>query len=654
MLQNIKNNHTRILDSKLYNGFYYDYMLYKGEIVRQSLDDINGMAIADFCSLDIASGVLYSTVTWSGATSKGVHMEDIGLTGMDNGLIHFKKDRITNKEFLDLYFNSTYNIKCGDKRLFLTPVTGNTQMYKYPMYLVNDGEEKYISFRGGFYQGFFKLEGFDYQVLPNVLNRDYVFHFDIRPRSDYEVGVDTVNYTHSANTGIFFFMGTRAENKFWPFYKTSESGMTELMKEDAQSEGYFSGCGESGETYNIRENNVVFNEGEWLLDEPQVKEKPKEEGYFILGDGYYVFDWYKDLDDKVKPTSGKTIVTNGKIEAGTNYLNTYDFYPNAVCGCEDCDKPQPQPKPEPECDACCEEYFIDEYFNNLCPEKDNGKMIEDAYIDNSSTKIDPTGESYTDSDGHEFTKRGYFEIETDNKFILFDRTPSGFTTDNWVDGSKVVLYGRKDWPNVNYFLLMDRTPTGYTTETIDQYNEENGIDYNIYKDIRNNVFALRVREDGAIGYKIGALNCDEDNVNHYEVKEEYSKPGIIKFDQWNSINVRFAVINPAFDKCDTRSRKMRMMIYVNGFLVFISKELDTFVFKALDEVYQKQEAVPYNISLGGGSIGLMETILPNYYAISDYILPIERDFCGTFLGDIKCFKIYEGFINYSAIANYLS
>ena len=142
MLQNIKNNHTRILDSKLYNGEYYDFMLYKGETVWQSLDDINGMVIADFCSLDIASGVLYSTVTWSGATNGGVHMEDIGLTGVDNGLIHFRKDRVSNREFLDIYFNSTYDIQSGDTRMFMSPVTGNTQMYKYPMYLVNDNGEK--------------------------------------------------------------------------------------------------------------------------------------------------------------------------------------------------------------------------------------------------------------------------------------------------------------------------------------------------------------------------------------------------------------------------------------------------------------------------------------------------------------------------------
>ena len=653
MLQNIKNNHTRIIDSKLYNGFYYDFMLYKGEVVRQSLLDIDGMAIADFSELHIASGILYSTVTWSGATNGGVEMEDIGLTGMDNGLIHFRKDRISNKEFLDLYLNSKYSIESGDTRLFLSPVTGNTLMYKYPMYLVNDGQ-KYISFRGGFYQGFFKLEGFDYQVLPMSYNRDYIFHFELRPRSDYQIDIDTVNYTHSANTGIFFFMGTRAENKFWPFYNTPDSATTGLMKEDAQNEGYFSGCGESGETYNVRKNDVILQEADWLKDELPAP-PPKEEGYFILGDGYYVFDWYKDLDDRVRPSkTGATIVVDNEAPAPkTTFLNEYDFRPDAVC-CVDCSpKPQPIP-PSGQCNPCCEEYFIDEYFNNNCPEVDNGKAIDSEYIYSAATIIDETGESYTDSDGHGLTKRGYYEIETDNKFLIFDRTDEGITVDKWEEGMRVKLYGRKDWPNINYFLIMDRTDTGYTVDTIDQYNETHGYDYNIYKDIRNNVFALRVREDGAIGYRYGVLNCDDDNVNHYEVKEEYSKPGIVKFDRWNSINVRFAVINPTFDKCDTRQRKMRLMIYVNGFLVFISKELDTLLFKALDEVYQKQEAVPYNISLGGGSLGLLETILPNYYAISDYILPIERDFCGTFLGDIKSFKIYQGFVNYSAIANYLS
>ena len=237
---------------------------------------------------------------------------------------------------------------------------------------------------------------------------------------------------------------------------------------------------------------------------------------------------------------------------------------------------------------------------------------------------------------------------------MFDRTEDGFTTDNWIEGTRVTLTGRTDWPNANYFIIMNRTETGYTTDTIDQYNETHGYDYDIYKDIRNNVFSLRVTENGAIGYRYGMLNCDDDVENHYEVFEEYSKDGMVKMDEWNSINVRFAIINPAQDKCDKRPRRMRIMIYVNGFLKFISKELDSFSFRGLDETVERQEGVPYNISLGGGSIGLLETILPNYYKIPEYILPIERDYCGTFIGDIRSFQIYQGFLGYSCILNYLS
>ena len=100
---------------------------------------------------------------------------------------------------------------------------------------------------------------------------------------------------------------------------------------------------------------------------------------------------------------------------------------------------------------------------------------------------------------------------------------------------------------------------------------------------------------------------------------------------------------------------MKLYFYVNGFLIFISKGLDLFKFRELYQEYsEKQETVPYNISLGGGTLGLLETIMPNYYAISEYILPIEKDFCGAFMGDIKSFKMYGGFLDYSAISNYLS
>ena len=106
MFQNIKKNHTKILDSKLYSGHYYDYMLYKGEVYAQSLDDVSGMAIADFSTLNIVDGILYSTVTWKDAVCSDVTMRDIGLTGVDNGYITYDKDKISNREFLEIFLHS--------------------------------------------------------------------------------------------------------------------------------------------------------------------------------------------------------------------------------------------------------------------------------------------------------------------------------------------------------------------------------------------------------------------------------------------------------------------------------------------------------------------------------------------------------------------
>jgi hypothetical protein len=279
----------------------------------------------------------------------------------------------------------------------------------------------------------------------------------------------------------------------------------------------------------------------------------------------------------------------------------------------------------PETNIPCNDYFSDTYLD------ENIKIDNKEFINN-----------FTDSEGRKLDSFGGTEIESDNKFLMFDRTPNGFTTKNWVEGTKVLLTDNRNYPNANYFLLMNRTKTGYTVDSIENYNEEHKREYNIYNDIENNVFALRITDDGAIGYKYGVHDCENDN--KYKLIEEYSKIGLIKTDEWNTINV----------KCTkTTTNTMKLFFYINGYLVFVSKDLAPFNFKALNDVKERQEGVPYNISLGGGTLGLMETILPDYYTILDKVLPIEKDFCGTFIGDIKSFKMYEGQIDYSSIKNYL-
>lgn len=513
MKQNIKNNNTRNIASKLYSGNYYDFMLFKGETKEYNKSYLDSLSIADFSALNIKNGCLYSDKIWDKAINDGIELNNIGFTGIDNGLIAYRKDRVSNTEFLNLFLKSNFKIDYDDKRLFMAPITGNTLQYTYPIFLKKDNE-KYLACKGGFFQGFFKLYGNKYQVLPDEIEDNLMLHFELRPRSDYQIETNTINHKHPNNKGIFFYIGTRAENKFWEYYEKDLEILEQLNKNES---------------------------------------------------------------------------SNIKV----------------------CSKPN------------INDYIKDDY------------MTKDIIITDDF--------SFTDSKGREHNIHGYNEIETDNKFLLFDRTKDGYTINNWVEGSKAKIVDINNCDNPNYFLLMNKTKTGYTINTIDSYKETHIKSYDLYKDIINNAFALRINENGAIGYRY--IVSDECNNKKISILEEYSKDDIVEIDKWNNINVKFVVIN---------KDKMKILFYVNGNLVLVSKDIQKFNLKNLNDVAEKQECVPYNISLGGGSIGLMEAIYPNYYDIPKYILPIENYFCGSFIGDIKSFKMYNGNIDYSIVKDYLS
>lgn len=648
--QNILNNNVRSIDCKLLEDEYFDYMLYKGEVYGSN--NISEMTIANFsCPFLIENGVLYSTSTWVDAKNNGVLLEDIGFTGPDNGFISFRKDRISNKDYLDILTGSTYEIEEDDTRLFLSPITGNTLNFDYPMFLDEDETGCFLAFQGGFYQGFYKLFGKEwcYQTLPNGPDYEWNLYFDIRPRSDYKVGVTTVNHIHPENKGIFFYLGTRSENKFWPLYKTDEE-VTNPLKRIPDDDNYTNAeiCGEESDT-DFNKINVVHED--YMADEPEeIPESYFEDDYIVSAstddcpcaaqrlaeeqnkhENYDFDNSYLSEDDNDDVTFTISDIYEYKYQEDSNCCEK-----GLNCGTSDYKEPYK-----------CDNFFQDDFYNDECY---NGpKAIEDEYLGQDADIVE---DDITDSFGHALTKKGYYEIESDNKFLMFDRTKDGFTVNNWIEGTKVTLTARQDWANINYFPIMNRTCTGYTVDNIYKYQEENSIPYNIYKDIKNNAFCLRITDDGAIGYRYSVLDCEAENEQHYAVREEYSKPGVVKIDEWNKIVVKIAILNPMAPNgkyINKGHRKMKLYFYVNGFLVFISKELDEFNFRELNDAYQKQEGVPYSISLGGGTQGLLESILPDYYNTPDYIFPIEKDFCGTFLGDIKSFKIIDGNVNFFTI-----
>ena len=96
---------------------------------------------------------------------------------------------------------------------------------------------------------------------------------------------------------------------------------------------------------------------------------------------------------------------------------------------------------------------------------------------------------------------------------------------------------------------------------------------------------------------------------------------------------------------------MKLYFYVDGKLVYITKELPSLKLHELNDLYEKQEGVPYNISIGGGTQGLAETILVNYMLEPTRIYPLEENFAGTFIGYMKSFKFYNCGLEYMNILN---
>ena len=120
--------------------------------------------------------------------------------------------------------------------------------------------------------------------------------------------------------------------------------------------------------------------------------------------------------------------------------------------------------------------------------------------------------------------------------------------------------------------------------------------------------ALKINDDWSVGYRYLINDCD--NENGYSVVEEKTYPEKINPNSWNVINVVCKILRGGTDDCGLSfgNRKMRIYIYVNGYLKLVSKELPEFRFRELDDFYDKQECVPYNISLGGGTQGLIESM----------------------------------------------
>lgn len=584
--------------------------------------------------------------TWESATSIGYTLYNITYTGVDNGLFLFRKDRITNKEFVDFFKNNKYRIEQDDYRIKLHAVSGNTQLYDYPL-VIHDG---YVEFNGGFYQGFFKTECGKYQVLPTEFNdgETYNFEFTLKRSNLQKESDKTLNDKYPENKGIFFFLGVRAENKWIYLYDKDD--------EDNLEACFQLGMGDFVEDGDIDKNSYII--GNFSDLDVEFVEDP-----VIDIDNYTNFNYYDEELYAIDACDWKNMSDYLEIPYISS-ANTIDEtlsheVMNSWC-CQDSEPSRPKYELLPFYTGCaCQRQYKLVKVDNESQDDDTvhgcDAFGEDDYIDGwdglgsldectdyVESELDISDFEYYTDNGFNLSDANLYYFYTDNKFMMFDRTCDGMTVDKWIDGTEFMYYGRKNNFKGNLFILMNRTKTGYTVNNIDELRDKDANEYNPYSDLYDNAMAFRITDDGQIGYRLLSMDCSNEGRDKTSLIEGYSSLGVIPLDEWVVVNVRLSFLG---------ADKMKLLFYVNGKLKYVSKELPRLRLRQLNDLYEKQEGVPYNMSLGGGSQGLAETIQYNYMLNPTRVYPIERYFGGSFIGYIKTFKIYDCFMEQLQISN---
>lgn len=548
-MSNILNHNRKLIDFVLTNEDYWDFHL-SSEIgyggAKEGLSTECLSAYIDFNDPECVfwdDAMSKGDYVWDNALNDGVVLDYIGVTGLDNGFITYQKDRITNKEFLDIFLHSTYETKSDDKRLHLKKVNGNNQIYDYSNDIVHIDNMDVNKLNGGFYQGFFKIFDKNYQILPYKIVNGWNFEVRLK-KSELTNDKFTINDAHPDNKGMFLYIGTRAENKWWEMYSVKQEFDKSL---------------------------ISYTTGE------------------------YVDDYYTTESDDIN----------------SSYLQKDETH------------------------SKCEQY------------------VEDGYIADDERITD--NEELTTAEGFNFNQPNITQYDSDNKFLLFNRTDDGFNVKNWEEGTTVTFYDIKHPDIGNYFQLFHRGKDGYTIKNIEELIEEKNKEYNVLNDLYRNALGFQIKDNGSIGFKYLIKDCESETEN-YKIEELFSKEGIIKNNEWYTINIKILptipknIINPLCDGLSTSTtEKMIICIYVNGKLKLKSGSLPMLNLKELNDLSDKQQTVPFAISLGGGTQGLCDVVNLNYRELPKYELPLEKNFCGSFVGYIRHFRFYSCPLNLTEI-----
>lgn len=587
-MANLLNFNFNKLDLKLSNSDYWDFFLAADATDGDCYPLEAGPCLVVWYDFNVPSiyesntNSIYSLVTWDKAVNTGYTLNTIGLTGIDNGLITFDKQAgdDSNLALLSALTGSTLVIPANDMRLNLNRVTGTTQDFVYPIDLLIDSDFEYANLCGGFYQGFYKLDGNSYEVLPTRVNQSWAAEFWVKPQNLCSNSEPILNDVNPNNKGFFFYMGARAENKFWNIWEGADTGCTvSCSASTACTDTVNEWCTIPKES----EISIVGDYGKAIpLDPPQVEIDLITNGFLIYGRAH-----------------------DGSVPKSTEEEGTIIYQPHdeIITGDTSC-----------RCNVCGQNHD-GLGTKNVCTY--DGKGI--AVVSTSSVLTNH-----------------------DNPFLIYGRARK---------------HGRScgchscTGPNDGFGGETVATFSGRTSP-------ETQVNYSL--DVFDNALGFRITDDGRIGYRLLSFtgHCETNSlgedvyVSGVTVEEGYSEAGIITPEMWSYVVIKFSTDYK--DDCELEivsPRKGKLSFYINGKLKYFIDEFDEFVARRLNEYKDKQIGVPFNISLGGGSQGLVESQTFDGRDPSDRNLYIEENFAGTFIGGISQFKFNICDLRYCQIQN---
>jgi hypothetical protein len=579
---------------------------------------------------------------------------DIGLTGVDNGLVKkIKGDSINftnglypdSLKFQRLYFDrrmkffqTTTNVPQNNK------FSGISQYTTYQMVTKNDPfVGRYVELYGGFYQGFYKLFGYDYEILPERMNKGWSIEMVLKPRfvDEYSPppGYTTLNRIYPNNKNTFFYMGNRAENKFYHYADGSPKCDPSYVRVTSELKDCFETCACCD--YDIQNSRCIY-----------VYPPRPIGGVYDPHVNYGCNLCNGDYETKVTcgcgcdlepcetcgwmcfPHKCKTIIVPTPTPTPT---------PSAIPPCDYTPVDIPCPKTTPCCTSCpscgcdtcgCPPAEPSTIFNSVEDTCEKDPKMDDL-SNNFSLRL--CGDPKNPGIGIRAIKITG-QCETTGSCITGQTYVTGYTI---VDICTPPIYPyclsvNPEWLNYEHWFIVNVVWERYTYFDYCDLRWFGGLDQitrvEFLQSLANNDIAL-IAPPYTNGYEIAG-------------------------------QVELVSLNQTWLD-ETKFRMGRLKIYINGRIFYTVEDFEEVIPRALNTDKEKQVGVPFNMSWGGGTQGLHENltlsactattegmyiqdpecfpenILANtsLNKLRTHIL-LEQNFAGTFDGAISQFRFY--------------